>query len=91
MITNGILYTYKRERYRTMQTIQIKISNNDFKKYNFENKDIKFTDLVDLIGREYAKKALLDSQKIAKKVGLSKMTLDEIQEEVRATRNETYS
>ncbi len=73
-----------------MQTIQIKISNNDFKKYNFENKDIKFTDLVDLIGREYAKKALLDSQKIAKKVGLSKMTLDEIQAEVRAARDETY-
>jgi len=54
-----------------MQTIQVKISNTDFQKYNFEDKEIKFTDLVDLISREYARKALLECNEIAEKVGLS--------------------
>ncbi|MBN1925669.1 MAG: hypothetical protein JW798_07535 [Prolixibacteraceae bacterium] len=70
-----------------MQTLQIKISNTDFKKYNFENKEIKFTDLVDLINREYARKALIECNNIAEKEGLSKMTLDEINAEINAVRD----
>ena len=61
-----------------MQTLQIKISKADFQKYNFGKKEIKFIDLVDLINKEYAKKALLRSNEIAKKEGLSEVTMDEI-------------
>jgi hypothetical protein len=64
-----------------MQTIQIKISNTDFKKYNFGNKEIKFTDLVDKIKKEYARNALIECNKIAEDEGLSKMTLEEINAE----------
>ena len=70
-----------------MQTIQIKISNTDFQKYNFGNKEIKFTDLVDLISREYARKALLDCNEIAEQNGLSKMTMDEINNEIKSVRD----
>lgn len=70
-----------------MQTIQIKISNTDFQKYNFGSKEIKFTDLVDLISREYARKALLECNEIAEQVGLSKLTMDEINAEINAVRN----
>lgn len=70
-----------------MQTLQIKISNTDIQKYNLENKEIKFTDLVDLINKEYARKALLECNEIAKQVGLSKMTMDEINAEIKAVRN----
>lgn len=70
-----------------MQTIQIKISNTDFKKYNFGNEEIKFTDLVDLISKEYARKALIECNKIAENEGLSEMTLDEINAEINAARN----
>lgn len=70
-----------------MQTIQVKISNTDFEKYNFNNKEIKFTDLVNLINKEYAKKALLDCNKIAEKEGLSTITLDEINAEINAVRS----
>lgn len=70
-----------------MQTIQVKISNTDFQKYNFENKEIKFTDLVDLISREYARQALLECNEIAEQAGLSKMTLDEINAEINEVRN----
>ena len=70
-----------------MQTIQIKISNTDFRKYNFGNKEIKFTDLVDLISQEYARKALLECNEIAEQNGLSKMTMDEINAEITAVRD----
>jgi hypothetical protein len=70
-----------------MQTIQIKISKTDFQKYNFGNKEIKFTDLVDLISQEYARKALLECNEIAEQKGLSEMTMDEINAEIKAVRD----
>ena len=69
-----------------MQTIQIKISKTDFQKYNFGNKEINFTDLVDLISQEYARKALLECNEIAEQNGLSEMTMDEINAEIKAVR-----
>ena len=70
-----------------MQTIQIKISNTDFRKYNLKSKEIKFTDLVDLISTEYARKALLECNDIAEQEGLSRMTMDEINAEIKAVRD----
>lgn len=70
-----------------MQTIQIKISDTDFQKYNFGNKEIKFTDLVDLISQEYARKALLECNEIAEQIGFSKMTMDEINAEIKSVRD----
>lgn len=70
-----------------MQTIQIRISKTDFQKYNFGNKEIKFTDLVDLISQEYARKALLECNEIAEQNGLSEMTMDEINAEIKAVRD----
>lgn len=70
-----------------MQTLKIKISNTDFKKYNLESREIKFTDLVDLISKEYARKALLECNEIAEQEGLSKMTFDEINAEIKAVRD----
>lgn len=70
-----------------MRTLQIKVSESDFKRYNLGNSEIKFTDLVDSINREYARKALLEGNEIAEKEGLSEMTMDEINAEIKAVRN----
>jgi hypothetical protein len=70
-----------------MQTLQIKISNTDFQKYNLKSREIKFTDLVDLISREYARNALLECNEIAKQEGLSEMSMDEINAEIKAVRD----
>jgi len=70
-----------------MQTLQIKISNTDLKRYNLVSKEIKFTDLVDLINKEYARKALIECNKIAEEEGLSKMSLDEINAEINEVRD----
>ena len=70
-----------------MRTVRIKISETDFQKYNLVGGEIKFTDLVEMISREYARKALLECNEIAEKVGLSKMTMDEINAEIKAVRD----
>ena len=71
-----------------MRTIQVKVSETDFEKYNLESeKEIKFTELVEKISLEYARKALLESNEIAQKVGLSEMTLDEINAEIKTVRD----
>ena len=70
-----------------MRTVQIKISETDFRKYNLGSGEIKFTDLVEMISREYARKALLECNEIAKQVGLSQMTMDEINAEIKAVRD----
>lgn len=70
-----------------MRTIQLKVSETDFQKYNFGSVEIKFSDLVELISREYARKALLECNEIAEEVGLSKMTIEEINAEIKSTRD----
>jgi hypothetical protein len=70
-----------------MRTLQIKVSETDFKKYNLGTGEIKFTDLVEMISREYARTALLACNEIAEEVGLSNMTMDEINAEIKAVRD----
>lgn len=70
-----------------MRTVQIKVSETDFQRYNLGSGEMKFTDLVELISREYTRKALLECNEIAKQVGLSKMTMDEINTEIKAVRD----
>ncbi len=70
-----------------MRTLQIKVSETDFQKYNLGNAEVKFTDLVEIITREYARKALLECHEIAQQVGLSEMTMFEINAEIKANRD----
>jgi hypothetical protein len=71
-----------------MRAIQLKVSDTDFQKYNLGSSvEIKFTDLVELISREYARKALLECNEIARQVGLSNMTMEEINAEIKAVRD----
>jgi hypothetical protein len=70
-----------------MRTVQIKISETDFQRYNLDKGEIKFSDLVELIKQEYAREALLKCNEIAAKVGLSRMTIDEINAEIKAVRD----
>lgn len=70
-----------------MKTLQIKISNTDIQKYNLSGREIKLTDLVDLISKEYAREALLECNEIAEQEGHSKMAMDEIKAEIKALRD----
>ena len=69
-------------------TVQLKISEMDFQKYNFgNNQDLLFEDLVEKINLEYARQALADCNQIAKINGLSEMTIEEINAEIKAVRD----
>jgi hypothetical protein len=75
-----------------MHTIQLLVTETDLQKYNLKSGQIRFTDLVESIRREYARASLLECHAIAAEVGLSSMTLDEINAEIHAVRNaQTHS
>ena len=71
-----------------MRTIQIKVSETDFQKYDLgSGQEIKFSDLIEKVNLEYARKALMECNEIARQAGLSEMTLDEIDAEIKAVRD----
>ena len=71
-----------------MRTIQIEVSESEYNKYNLPSDQvIKFADLVEKISLEYARKALTECHEVAARVGLSKMTSDEIDAEIQAVRD----
>lgn len=71
-----------------MKTVQLRVNDTDFQKYNLEiDREIDFSDLVQKISLEYARKALLECNAIAQEVGLSDMTLEEINAEIKAVRD----
>ncbi len=71
-----------------MRTIQLKVSEADFKKYELEGlKEVEFTNLIEKMSLEYARKSLLECNQIAAQVGLSDITIEEINAEIIAVRN----
>jgi|GEM_PF-418404 len=71
-----------------MKTIRVRVSDTDYQKYNLAtDQDVKFSDLVERISLEYARKALLECNEIARQTGLSDMTLAEMDAEIKAVRH----
>ncbi|MBI5218671.1 MAG: hypothetical protein HY958_07070 [Bacteroidia bacterium] len=71
---------------RTAQ-VQILVSKRDYLKYGFNNSIINFSKLKENILQELFQKSIEKSLRIAKKTGLSEMTLDEINAEIEKVRN----
>jgi hypothetical protein len=69
-----------------MKTLNISISDLEYNKFGLKNDKLTFSDFVDLVSRELAKQNLDKCVEISEKYGLSKMTMDEITEEVKAVR-----
>ena len=69
-----------------MRTINISISDIEYNKFGLKSDKLSFSELVDIISRELSKQTLNECVELAEKYGLSKMTMDEITEEVKAVR-----
>ncbi len=69
-----------------MGILQVSVSAQDLKKFGLDKSQISFEELLDKISTELARRALYACQDIAERVGLSKMTLEEINAEVTAVR-----
>ena len=68
-----------------MKNISVSINDTEFSKLNLPSK-ISFAELKEMMSLLFAKEALLKCQRIARKAGLSKMTLDEINAEIKGLR-----
>lgn len=70
-----------------MKTLNISISDLDFRKFGIRDENLNFTDLVDLVSKELTRQNLNKCLELADKYGFSEMSMDEITKEVNAVRS----
>jgi hypothetical protein len=70
-----------------MRTLNISISDIEFNKFGIKTDKLNFTDLIDLVSKELTRQNLNKCLELAEKYGLSKMTMNEITNEVKAVRS----
>lgn len=69
-----------------MKTLNIAISEKEFNQLGLNSTELSFSEFVDIMVREMAKRRLDESVKLAEKHELSTMSMDEISQEVNAGR-----
>jgi hypothetical protein len=70
-----------------MKTISISISDLEYQQFGIKNDQFSFSEFVDIINKEITKQTLNRSILLAEKYKISRMSMDEITEEVEAVRN----
>ena len=69
-----------------MKTISVSISDIEFNRFGLKSDNISFSDFLDIVSRELSKQRLNESIQLAKKFGISGLSMDEITNEVKAVR-----
>ena len=69
-----------------MRTLNISISDFEYNKFGLKDEKLTFTDFIDLVSKELTRQNLNKCIELAEKYGMSKMTMDEITNEVRSVR-----
>jgi len=70
-----------------MKSVNIQISDFEFNQLGLNKNTISFSELIEIIGKKINKQTLEKSIQLANKYGLSKMTMEEIDDEIEAHRN----
>jgi len=73
-----------------MRTLNVSISDMEFNNLCIKNENITFTEFIELVRREVMRNNLNNCLALAEKVGLSSMTINEINEineEIKLVRN----
>ena len=71
-----------------MRTLNISISEVEFNKFGLKEEKLSFSELLDIVSREMIRQKLLKSVQLAEEYGLSKISLEEIDEEIKAVRKQ---
>ena len=71
-----------------MKSLNVEISELEFEQFGIKKSTLPFSELVQIIRREILKQNLEKTVQLAEKHGLSLMTMDEVNEEIKAYRNE---
>ena len=69
-----------------MRTLNVSISDAEYNKFGIKSDNLNFTEFIDLVSKELTRQNLNKCLELADKYELSKMTLDEISNEVNAVR-----
>lgn len=70
-----------------MKSVNIQISDFEFNQLGLNKNTLSFSELIEIIGKRITKQTLEKSIRLANKYGLSKMTMEEIDDEIKAQRN----
>ncbi len=71
-----------------MRTLNISISDIEYNKFGLKGERFTFSDLIELISKELSRQNLNKSLEIAEKYGISKISMEEITNEVKAVRKD---
>jgi hypothetical protein len=69
-----------------MRTLNVAISDFEYNKFGLKDDKMTFADIIDMVSKELTRENLNRCLELADKYGLSKMTMDEITDEVKAVR-----
>ena len=69
-----------------MRTLNVSISDIEYNKFGLKDEKLTFTDFIDLVSKELTRQNLNKSLELAEKYGISKITMDEITNEVISVR-----
>jgi predicted CopG family antitoxin len=69
-----------------MRTLNVSISDIEYDKFGLKDENLSFTDFIDLVSKEITRQNLNKCLELADKYGLSKMSMEEITNEVKAVR-----
>ena len=71
-----------------MRTLNVSITDIEYNKFGLKQEKLTFTDFIDLVGKELTRQNLSKCLELADKYGISKMTMEEITNEVKAVRKD---
>ncbi len=69
-----------------MKTLNVSISDDEYKLYGLKKDQLSFAEILDVVNRQQFREHLKKSVELAKECGLSEMTMEEIDEEIKAVR-----
>jgi predicted CopG family antitoxin len=69
-----------------MRTLTISVSESEYEKFGLKKENISFSELLDILESEIARKNLREAVKLGKKYGFSNITMEEIDKEIKAIR-----
>ena len=69
-----------------MRTLNVSISENEYSKFGLKDEKLTFSEIIELIRKELSRQNLNKCLELADKYGISKMTMEEITNEVKAVR-----
>ena len=70
-----------------MKSVNIQLSDFEFNQLGLKKNKLSLSELIEIIEKKITKQTQEKSIQLAEKYGLSKMTMEEIDEEIKAHRN----